>query len=167
MNLKSFIRETPNFPKQGILFRDFTPLLSDSKTLSYIASNLIKDLNLNNIDYFAGIESRGFILATLMASFHQKGFIPIRKAGKLPPPVHYESYDLEYGSATLEMHQGSGKIVIIDDVLATGGTLQAAINVSQKAGYIVVDVRTLINLKFLNNFSFNSNTPFSLIEYES
>jgi adenine phosphoribosyltransferase len=167
MDLKSFVKETPNFPKPGVLFRDFTPLLSDSKILSYIAFNLIKDLDLKQVDFFGGIESRGFILATLMASIHQKGFIPIRKAGKLPQPVHQENYNLEYGSATLEIHSGQGNIVIVDDVLATGGTLQAAINVCQKAGYKVTDVRTLINLKFLNNFIFNSRTPFSLIEYES
>jgi adenine phosphoribosyltransferase len=167
MDLKSFVRETADFPKKGILFRDFTPLLSDSKILNYIAYNLAKNIKLNEIDYFGGIESRGFILATLMASIHNKGFIPIRKAGKLPPPVHQESYNLEYGSATLEIHSGQGNIVIVDDVLATGGTLRAAINVCQKAGYNVTDVLTLINLKFLNNFKFNDENPFSLIEYES
>lgn len=167
MNLKKLVKETPDFPLQGILFRDITPLLADPEVLSHIAENLVKNLNLDEIDYFAGIESRGFILAAALASTHKKGFLPIRKSGKLPPPVLQESYDLEYGSATLEMHYGQGRVVIVDDVLATGGTLQAAIKVCQKAGFKVKDVRTLINLQHLNQFSFNSKSIFSLIEYHS
>lgn len=167
MNLKKLVKETPDFPLSGILFRDISPLLADPIVLNHIAHNLVENLNLSEVDYFAGIESRGFILAATLASTHKKGFLPIRKAGKLPPPVIQESYQLEYGSATLEMHHGQGQVVIIDDVLATGGTLDAAIKVCQKAGFNVIDVRTLINLRHLNQFLFNNKSIYSLIEYQS
>ncbi len=101
----------------------------------------------------------------LLATTHKKGFLPIRKAGKLPPPVVSESYSLEYGEATIEMQKGKGSIVIVDDVLATGGTLQAAINVAQNAGFNVVDVATLINLKSLNTMTFKGQSIKNLIEY--
>jgi adenine phosphoribosyltransferase len=167
MNLKNLIKETPDFPLKGILFRDISPLLANSDTLKFIIHSMVQKIDLSQVDYFAGIESRGFILAASLASTHKKGFLPIRKAGKLPPPVVQEDYDLEYGSATLEMHQGKGRVVIVDDVLATGGTLQAAIKVCHRAGYQVIDVKTLINLKYLNQFIFNNKSICSLIEYES
>lgn len=165
MNLKDSIIETPNFPKSGILFRDISPLLADPKKLDFIAHNLLSTIDLKAIDYFAGIESRGFILAMLLSTTHKKGFLPIRKAGKLPPPVVSEKYSLEYGEATIEMQKGKGSVVIVDDVLATGGTLQAAINVAQHAGYNVLDVVTLINLKDLNKMTFKGQPIKNLIEY--
>jgi adenine phosphoribosyltransferase len=165
MDLKSKIHNVPDFPKPGILFRDVTPLLKDPEALLYIAENLVKHVDLNKVDYFAGIESRGFIFASLLASHHKKGFLPIRKAGKLPPPVIKKSYALEYGEATIELAPGHGKIVILDDVLATGGTLQAAIELSQKAGYIVEDVAVLIDLPFLNQMRFKGKPISSLIQY--
>ncbi len=165
MDLKAFIKDFPDFPKKGILFRDVSPLLADPIKLEFIAKHLIENIDLKNVDYFAGIESRGFILAMLLSCYHKKGFLPIRKAGKLPPPVIAESYTLEYGQATIEMQTGHGSIVIIDDVLATGGTLQAAINVAQRAGFKVIDVATLINLKDLNTMTFNGNPIKHLIEY--
>jgi len=165
MNLKEFVTEIPDFPKTGILFRDISPLLADPKKLDFIAQNFTKNIDLNSFDYFAGIESRGFILAMLLSTYHKKGFLPIRKAGKLPPPVVSESYSLEYDEATIEMQKGKGSIVIVDDVLATGGTLQAAINVSQRAGFTVIDVVTLINLKNLNKMTFQGAPIKHLIEY--
>lgn len=165
MDLKKYIREIPDFPKPGILFRDISPLLVDPLRLEFIAESLVKDINLDLVDCFAGIESRGFILATLLASHFKKGFIPIRKAGKLPPPIVAESYALEYGEATIEMQYGQQRVVIVDDVLATGGTLQAAINVAKRAGYDVLDVMTLINLKDLNKMTFNERPIKHLIEY--
>lgn len=165
MNLKDSIIETPNFPKEGILFRDISPLLADPKKLDFIAQNLLNSIDLKTVDYFAGIESRGFLLAMLLATTHKKGFLPIRKAGKLPPPVVAERYSLEYGEATIEMQKGKGSIVIVDDVLATGGTLQAAINVAQHAGFNVIDVVTLINLKSLNTMTFKGLPVKNLIEY--
>lgn len=165
MDLKKYIREIPDFPKPGILFRDISPLLADPLRLEFIAEAFVKNIDLDTVDSFAGIESRGFILAMLLSAHFKKGFIPIRKAGKLPPPVVAESYALEYGEATIEMQHGTQRIVIIDDVLATGGTLQAAINVAERAGYEVVDVAILINLKALNNMTFKGATIKNLIEY--
>lgn len=165
MDLKKFVREIPDFPKPGILFRDFSPLLVDPLRMEFVAQSLVENINLDDVDSFAGIESRGFILAMLLSAHFRKGFIPIRKAGKLPPPVAAESYALEYGEATLEMHFGKGNIVVVDDVLATGGTLQAAINVAERAGYHVVDVVTLINLTSLNKMTFRGEPIKHLIAY--
>lgn len=101
----------------------------------------------------------------LLATHFAKGFMPLRKAGKLPPPVHHRKYALEYGEAILECQPGQGRILIVDDVLATGGTLQAAIDLMTEAGYKVVDVAVLINLKFLNTMKFSGREIPSLIEY--
>ncbi len=165
MNLKSKINNVPDFPKPGILFRDVTPLLKDHEALHYIAENLVKQTDLSQVDFFAGIESRGFIFASLLASHYKKGFLPIRKAGKLPPPTVKKSYSLEYGEATIELAPGEGKIVIVDDVLATGGTMQASIELAEKAGYEVTDLAVLIDLPFLNNFRFKGQKIKSLIQY--
>lgn len=165
MDLKSLIRDVPDFPKTGILFRDMSPLLQNSEALKFVSQNLVKKADLSTIDYFAGIESRGFILASHMAATHNKGFLPIRKAGKLPPPTKRVSYALEYGSAEIELPLGVGNIMIIDDVLATGGTLQAAIDLSLLAGYTVQSVAVLVNLTFLNKMKFNNEEVFSLVQY--
>ncbi len=165
MNLKSLIRDVPNFPQEGILFRDMTPLLQNADALNFVSQNLVQEVDLSQIDYFAGIESRGFILASHMAATHRKGFLPIRKAGKLPPPTKKISYALEYGTAEIELPLGSGRIMIVDDVLATGGTLQAAIDLSTLAGYKVESVAVLVNLKFLNKMKFNNKEVFSLVQY--
>jgi adenine phosphoribosyltransferase len=130
MNIKTLIRNIPDFPQPGILFRDITPLLKNPEALDYISHQLVSRTDLDRIDYFAGIESRGFILASLLSARHKKGFLPIRKAGKLPPPTVKAQYSLEYGKAEIELNPGTGNVMVIDDVLATGGTLQAAINVS-------------------------------------
>lgn len=165
MDLKAKINNVPDFPKPGILFRDVTPLLKDHEALQYISENLIKGIDLSKVDFFAGIESRGFIFASLLASHHKKGFLPIRKAGKLPPPTVKKSYALEYGEATIELAAGKGRIVIVDDVLATGGTMQAALELAQNAGYEVLDLVVLIDLPFLNKFRFKGQTIKSLIQY--
>lgn len=165
MNLKELIKDIPDFPKPGVLFRDISPLLKNEKALHFIAENLVPKSQIEKIDYFAGIESRGFILAMLLAAHHKKGFVPIRKAGKLPPPTVQKSYSLEYGSASIELNPGTGKIIILDDVLATGGTLLAAIDVAKMAGYQVEDVAVLINLTFLNQLKFNNKEIHSLVQY--
>jgi len=165
MNLKSFIRDIPNFPTKGVLFRDISPLLRSPEALTFIADSFGKEMQLDQVDAFVGIESRGFILASLLAGHFNKGFIPLRKAGKLPPPVIAESYELEYGAATLEMAPGKGRVVLLDDVLATGGTLKAGINICEKAGYQVEQVAVLINLTFLNQMKFRGGTVFSLVQY--
>ncbi|KYG67391.1 adenine phosphoribosyltransferase [Bdellovibrio bacteriovorus] len=165
MNLKSLIRDVPNFPKEGILFRDMSPLLQNPEALDFVSKNLVKNVDLAKIDYFAGIESRGFILAAHMAATHKKGFLPIRKAGKLPPPTQRVSYALEYGSAEIELPLGKGNVMIVDDVLATGGTLKAAIDVSHAAGYNVEAVAVLVNLTFLNQMKFKNAEVMSLVQY--
>jgi adenine phosphoribosyltransferase len=165
MNLKTYIRDIPDFPQKGILFRDISPLLKSPEALRFVAQEFGKSCDMARIDAFVGVESRGFILASFLAAHFQKGFIPLRKAGKLPPPVIAESYSLEYGKATLEMAPGDGRVMILDDVLATGGTLQASLNICQKAGYQVEQVGVLINLTFLNQMKFKDEPIYSLVQY--
>jgi adenine phosphoribosyltransferase len=165
LNLKALIRDVPDFPSPGVLFRDISPLLKNPEALEFVAHQMVQGVDLSKIEYFAGIESRGFILAMLLAATHKKGFMPIRKAGKLPPPVFKTTYDLEYGQATIELPPGSGHIMIVDDVLATGGTLQAAIDLSTQAGYRVENVAVLIDLTFLNKMKFKSTKIPSVIQY--
>lgn len=165
MDLKSLIRDVPNFPQEGILFRDMSPLLRNPEALDFVSKNLVQKVDLSRVDYFAGIESRGFILAAHLAATHKKGFLPIRKAGKLPPPTKRISYSLEYGQAEIELPLGQGNIMIVDDVLATGGTLQAAIDLSYLAGYKVESVAVLVNLTFLNKMKFKNEEVFSLVQY--
>lgn len=168
MNYKSLIRDVPDFPIPGVLFRDVSPLLQNAEAFQQVAQDFAKQVDLKNVESFVGIESRGFIFAAQLAGVFKKGFIPLRKAGKLPPPTIQESYSLEYGTATLEIFQAprpKEKVIICDDVLATGGTLQAAINLCQKAGYDVSDVLVLINLTFLNKMKFKDTTVKSLIQY--
>jgi len=167
MNYKSLIRDVPDFPIAGVLFRDVSPLLQNAEAFSQVATDFSKLIDLKSVDLFVGIESRGFIFAAQLAAKFNKGFLPLRKAGKLPPPVHQESYALEYGTATLEMAPAAKKmnVVICDDVLATGGTLKAAINLCERAGYNVQDILVLINLTFLNQMQFKNQTVKSLVQY--
>lgn len=166
MNLKELIRDIPDFPQKGILFRDISPLLKSPEALKYVCQEFGKKCDLKAIDYFVGVESRGFILASLMSAHFSKGFIPLRKSGKLPPPVISETYQLEYATATLEMAPGKGSVMVLDDVLATGGTLQASINICQQAGYQVEQVAVLIDLPFLNQMKFRQQKIISLVQYE-
>ncbi len=165
MNLKDWIRDIPDFPKKGILFRDISPLLKNPAALHWMCEEFGRAADLNKIDFFVGVESRGFILASLLASHFKKGFVPLRKAGKLPPPIIAETYNLEYGSATLEMTPGQGRVMLLDDVLATGGTLKAAINICSAAGYSVEQVAVLIDLPFLNQMKFKDKSIISLVQY--
>ncbi len=129
-NAKNLILDVPNYPKTGIVFKDITPLLADSKALNLVISTLAERLSKLEIDYVAGIEARGFIIGAALSNELQKGFLPIRKPGKLPREVFKQSYQLEYGSDSLEIHTNliprNSKILIVDDVLATGGTAVAA-----------------------------------------
>jgi len=164
-DLKNMIRTIPNFPKTGIQFLDITPILVHSKSFQTLIDLIGKKINWSSIDVVIGVESRGFLLASALATKYNKGLVLCRKAGKLPPPTVSESYKLEYGEATLEMNPGSGKSLIVDDVLATGGTLQAAMKISQKAGYTVEDLFVLINIEFLNQMSFQNQKIKSLFQY--
>ena len=157
MDFKSFIRDVPNFPKDGIIFKDITPLLQSPEMLNKTTEALAQLVNGQKIDKVVGMESRGFIFGPLLASRLNAGFVPIRKPGKLPSTTLSETYDLEYGTDTLEIHTDSirkGDMVLIhDDVLATGGTASAACKLVEKLGGTIVQCNFLIELTFLEGIS--------------
>jgi adenine phosphoribosyltransferase len=170
MNLKDKIAEYPNFPKKGILFRDFSPILKDSSSLSYIADEFAKYFHPKNVDIFAGIESRGFILACVLASKYNKGMIMIRKAGKLPGKTTKISYKIEYGQDTIEIQKDiikeGQKIIICDDLLATGGTAKASAKLIEKVGGKISGFAFIIELTELNGMKEISNYNCkSLVKY--
>jgi adenine phosphoribosyltransferase len=146
--LKRHIVETPDFPEPGIIFRDFSPLLRHHfpETLDALDALLTAD-EWRNIDAVAGVDARGFVLGSGLAARRRVGFVPIRKAGKLPPPVQRISYTLEYGEAALEMHQGQGRLVLVDDVFATGGTLAAAADLCVASGHVLAAILVLADLR--------------------
>lgn len=150
MNLKDKISEIPNFPKKGILFRDISPLLRDPSALSLLIEEFSKIIHPNDVDIFAGIESRGFPLACALALKYNKGMIMIRKQGKLPGVTHKVSYNIEYGSATMEIQADAikkgQKVYICDDLLATGGTAKAAAKLVEKIGGKVSGFAFIIEL---------------------
>lgn len=163
---KDYVVNVPDFPKKGVMFRDITPLLESNVNFNEALDAMIKGVDMKKVDLIAGIESRGFILGAALAIKTGKGFVPIRKKGKLPPPFESHSYKLEYGEDTIEMKKGKGRVLLIDDVLATGGTLAAAIALSEKAGYGVNDVSVLIDLKYLNDFKWGgARRVRSVIQY--
>lgn len=150
MDIKKYIKDIPNFPKEGILYRDIQPLLGDSDAFDSAITQMSELLDLEDIDYFAGIESRGFIFASALAIKTGKRFKMIRKTGKLPGDnLCKEDYTLEYGTASIEMEQGFGNVVIVDDVLATGGTIAAAEKLTHNAGYRVIDSICLLDIGIL------------------
>ncbi len=168
--IEKSIREIPDFPKPGIVFKDITPLLSDARLMKLTLEYLLKGVPDVKIDKVVGIESRGFFFATLLAEHLNAGFIPIRKPGKLPYKVHSEEYELEYGTDELNMHIDAiipGENVLIhDDVLATGGTALAAAKLVEKSGGKVVQLNFLIELAFLNGREKIKNYDvFSLLKY--
>ena len=166
-DLARYIRDIPDFPQPGILFRDISPLLRSHfrETIDAFAALFTVD-ELKSVDAFAGIDARGCAFAGGLAQALGKGMGMIRKKGKLPPPVHAAEYTLEYGSASVEVAPGSGTIIIIDDVLATGGTLSASATLCRDAGYSVLGIAVLINLAFLNRFDWNGMRARSVITYE-
>lgn len=154
MNLKSYIRDINDFPKPGIIFKDITPLFNDPKALKMASEGLMKLVNGKQVDKVVGMESRGFIFAPMLASQFDAGFVPVRKKGKLPYTSISESYGLEYGTDELEIHVDAispgEKVLIHDDVLATGGTAAAVRKLIEKLGGEVVQCNFLITLEFLN-----------------
>lgn len=138
MDLKALIREVPDFPKPGILFRDLTTLLQNQAGLRYVVDQLVEKYRHDRLDYIAGIESRGFIFGAPLAYHLGAGFIPLRKPGKLCCPVYAVEYTLEYGRDRLEMHrdaiQPGQRVLIVDDLIATGGTAAAAAGLMEQAG---------------------------------
>ena len=161
-------REVPDFPQPGVLFRDLTPVLADDRGFAVVTDALAQIVA--GADLVAGIDARGFLLGGAVAHRLGVGVLAIRKGGKLPPPVHSRTYTLEYGTATLAIHQDAcrpgEKVVVIDDLLATGGTAGAAANLIRKAGGQVVGVAFLIELTFLNGRQKLDGAPvFSAIQY--
>jgi adenine phosphoribosyltransferase len=149
-DLRRAIADVPDFPRPGVLFRDISPLLRDHLSATVQAMDaLLTDEEWNAIDALAGIESRGFILGAALALERRKGFVLVRKQGKLPPPVVDIAYDLEYGSGVLEMQRGHGRLLLVDDVLATGGTMTASAELCVRAGYEVAALATLIDLQLV------------------
>lgn len=148
--LKEYIRSIPDFPEKGIIFRDVTTVLQDSEGLQLSINSMQEKLNDIDFDIVVGAESRGFLFGMPIAYNLKKAFVPVRKKGKLPYETIEESYNLEYGQATLEIHKDAikpgQKVVIIDDLIATGGTLEAIIKLVERLGGIVVKVCCLIDL---------------------
>lgn len=150
MPIKSRIRSVADFPKKGIMFRDVTSLIGDPLGLRLCTDDFVKHYKKMDIDLIVGIDSRGFIFGSVLAYLLEKGFVPVRKKGKLPAETESETYALEYGTDTLEIHKDSiapgQKILIIDDLIATGGTAVAAINLVRKLGGDVVEFAAVVDL---------------------
>lgn len=151
--VRSIIRDVSDFPKPGILFKDITPVLADSQLVHEIMRDLVRDFKPQQYDAIVGIESRGFIFGSLLAYELKIPFVPVRKAGKLPYKTISESYALEYGNATIEIHEDAlragSRVLIHDDLLATGGTAAAAARLVNKLGARAEAFSFLINLSFL------------------
>jgi len=170
INLRDYIRDIPDFPKPGIIFKDITPLLADGDAFAASISGIACQMPAN-IDAIVGIESRGFIFGAALAQQVGLGLIPVRKSGKLPADVHGVDYELEYGMDRLEIHRdavSSGhRIVIVDDLLATGGTMCATIELIHQLGAEVAACLFVVELAFLNGRSRLQGVPVhSLISYE-
>ncbi|HTE42390.1 MAG TPA: adenine phosphoribosyltransferase [Steroidobacteraceae bacterium] len=164
-DLREHIVDVPDFPKPGILFRDISPLLRSQLAATTDAlSALATDTEWQSVDALVGVESRGFVLASALALRRDKGLIMLRKQGKLPPPTISERYQLEYGTDALEIRPGAGRVLLIDDVLATGGTLRAAADLCARAGYEVAGLLVLIDLR-IAPFEWRSMPARSVIEY--
>ncbi|MBD0779060.1 adenine phosphoribosyltransferase [Maribacter sp. ANRC-HE7] len=153
MNLKTFIRDIHDFPTTGVVFRDITPLLKDPKAIKYTEEALLDLVGNQKVDKVVGMESRGFFFAPMLAARLNAGFVPVRKPGKLPFATMRQDYDLEYGSDALEMHSDAiiagDKVLVHDDVLATGGTAQATCRLIEKMGGEIVQCNFLLELDFL------------------
>jgi adenine phosphoribosyltransferase len=154
MELTQFIRDVPDFPKPGVLFKDITPLLADPSAFEYTVSRLAAHYHNRAIDAIAAAEARGFLFAAPLALHLRKPLVPLRKPGKLPYQTHSYKYDLEYGSAELHMHvdgvADGQRVLVVDDVLATGGTMAAACKLIENAGGTVAGCAFVIELAFLN-----------------
>ena len=153
-DLKDYVRTIPNFPKEGIMFRDVTTVLQDKDGLKLAIDSMQKDLENIDFNVIVAPESRGFIFGMPLAYNLNKSFVPVRKKGKLPFETIEESYDLEYGKAILEVHKDSikpsDKVVIVDDLMATGGTIEAIIKLVERLGGTVVKISCLMELPDLN-----------------
>jgi adenine phosphoribosyltransferase len=153
--IKARVRDVADYPQAGIVFKDITPLLADGRALAAVVAALAAGHG--PVDKVAGIEARGFILAAPVASQLGSGFVPVRKQGRLPGPTYAQSYDLEYGTATIEVHQDAfvpgERVLIVDDVLATGGTAAATVALVERAGAEVIGIAVILELGFLGGRS--------------
>ena len=170
MELKNYIRNIQDYPKEGILFRDITTLLQNKDAFKYAIDQMAEQDSNKKIDYIVGAESRGFLIGSALAYKMNSGFIPVRKKGKLPYKTISEEYALEYGTDTLYMHEDALKkgdrVLIVDDLIATGGTALAMIKMVEKLGATVVGSSFLIELKELDGRKEISKYPVNvLIEY--
>ena len=172
MELKSLIRDIPDFPQPGIMFRDITTLLNNAQGLRHTIDRLVKECQNANLapDYIVGMESRGFIFATPLAYQLNAGFVPVRKPGKLPAPVYSATYDLEYGQDRLEIHQDAiapgAKVLIVDDLLATGGTAKATSDLLSQLQADVIGFAFVIELLALEGKNKLPDVPLiSLLKY--
>jgi adenine phosphoribosyltransferase len=170
-SIKSKIRTIPHFPKHGIMFRDITTLLKDANGLNEVIKALTERYKGMDIDYVAGIESRGFILGGALAHQLGVGFIPIRKKGKLPAETVSYTYDLEYGTDTIEIHKDAikqgDKVLLVDDLIATGGTAAAACKLIEKLGGKIVEAAFIVDLPDLKGKEKLKDYPvFCLVEFE-
>lgn len=169
--LKDFVRDIPDFPRPGVVFKDLTPLLADAGAFTGAVDALAEHLGRHGVDKVVGVEARGFILAAPAAYRLGAGFVPVRKAGKLPGPAERREYALEYGTDVLEMHRDAlragERVAIIDDVLATGGTAAATVALVQAVGAEVVALGFVLELGFLGGRSrLVGHDPMALITYE-
>ena len=170
MDLAKYIRDVNDYPKKGIVFKDLTPLWKSNEALRYAVDTLADIVKDESIDLIVGAESRGFMIGTAMAYKMNVGFIPVRKPGKLPCKTISAEYELEYGTDTLFMHEDAIKkgdrILIVDDLIATGGTSLAMIEMTEKLGGIVVASAFIVELSFLNGCEKISKYPtYSLLKY--
>lgn len=173
MDIKSLIRTVPHFPKEGIMFRDITSLLKDPQGFKHMMDLFVKRYEKVDFDVIAGIESRGFILGSALSDRLGKGFIPVRKKGKLPAETISQEYQLEYGTDVLEIHvdafEKGARVLLIDDLMATGGTALGAISLIEKLGGIVVEFAVAIDLPELGGgkrLRENKTSFFRLVEFE-
>jgi adenine phosphoribosyltransferase len=168
--LKDYIRDIPDFPRPGVVFKDITPLLGDKKAFSYTIDAIAEHFSGIDVDKVLGIEARGFIVAAPVAYRFGAGLIPVRKQGKLPWDIESQAYELEYGADLLEMHRDAvalnERILIVDDVLATGGTAEATAHLIHRCGGRVVGIATIMELTFLKGRArLQDHEVFSLISY--
>jgi len=171
MDLKSKIRTIPDWPKKGIMFRDITPLLQDKKAFKYVIDKFYERYKGKNIDVIVAIESRGFIFGSVLAYKLGCSFVPIRKEGKLPHKTMKQEYSLEYGNAVVEIHEDAikqgDKVLIVDDLIATGGTISATIKLVELLGGKIIEIAFVIELIDLKGREkLKDYNVFSLVEFE-
>ena len=172
MDISAYIRDVPDFPKPGVLFKDITPLLQNGPVFRQVIDGWKKRFEGRNIDAIVGVDARGFIFGTALAYALVLPFVPVRKKGKLPHDTISEDFDLEYGTDTLEIHvdavSDGHRVVLVDDLLATGGTMAAVVRLVEKLGAEIVEIAFVVELTFLNGRTRLGDRPVSsLIQYDA